>query len=223
MPVAILITQGVLGSLFALMFLFVPSINTSYWMLTALTTQILVLMYILVFAAALRLRYTQPNAHRPYKVPGGKVGIWIVAGMGLAGSVFGLIIGFIPPTGDQALADAGLHRGDVRSDRDLLGAAVHHREDQEAELEHRPPRTTFSSISMRTRPLSRSRTKRLHCWQLASQGSPNGKPAEKERWSEMDLLRSFPVLLVDDESTTTRPLGAPPARSSITCVPTACR
>ncbi len=98
-PVAILIAQGVLGSLFALMFLFVPSINTSYWMLSALTTQILVLMYILVFAAALRLRYTQPNANRPYKVPGGKLGIWIVAGMGLIGSGFGLVIGFIPPTG----------------------------------------------------------------------------------------------------------------------------
>lgn len=42
-PVAILVAQGALGSLFALVFLFVPSINTSYWMLSALTTQILVL------------------------------------------------------------------------------------------------------------------------------------------------------------------------------------
>jgi glutamate:GABA antiporter len=98
-PVAILVAQGILGSMFALMFLFVPSINTGYWMLSALTTQILVLMYILVFAAALRLRYTQPNAARPYKVPGGKPGIWIVCGMGLVGSVFGLVIGFIPPSG----------------------------------------------------------------------------------------------------------------------------
>ncbi|MDT7575519.1 MAG: glutamate:GABA antiporter [Pseudonocardiales bacterium] len=98
-PVAILIAQGALGSLFALVFLFVPSINTSYWMLSALTTQILVLMYILVFAAVLRLRYTQPDAPRPYKVPGGKAGIWLVAGLGLIGSVFGLVIGFIPPTG----------------------------------------------------------------------------------------------------------------------------
>ena len=98
-PVAILVAQGALGSLFALVFLFVPSINTSYWMLSALTTQILVLMYILVFAAVLRLRYTQPDAPRPYKVPGGKAGIWLVAGLGLIGSVFGLVIGFIPPTG----------------------------------------------------------------------------------------------------------------------------
>lgn len=98
-PVSILLAQGVLGSLFALLFLFVPSVNTSYWMLSALTTQILVLMYILVFAAVLRLRYTQPDAPRPYKVPGGMVGIWIVAGMGLIGSAFGLVIGFIPPAG----------------------------------------------------------------------------------------------------------------------------
>jgi len=98
-PVAILVAQGILGSLFALLFLFVPSINTSYWMLSALTTQILVLMYILMFAAALRLRYTQPDAERPYRIPGGMVGIWIVAGMGLLGSAFGLVIGFVPPSG----------------------------------------------------------------------------------------------------------------------------
>lgn len=98
-PVAILVAQGVLGTVFSLMFLFIPSINTSYWMLSALTTQILVLMYIMIFAAVIRLRYTQPDAPRPYKLPGGKVGLWVIAGMGLAGSIFGLIIGFIPPTG----------------------------------------------------------------------------------------------------------------------------
>lgn len=100
-PVAVLVAQGALSSVFALVFLFVPSINTDYWMLTALTTQIIVMMYILVFAAAIRLRYTEPDANRPYKIPGGKPGIWIVAGMGLVGCTFGLIIGFVPPTGVQ--------------------------------------------------------------------------------------------------------------------------
>jgi amino acid transporter len=98
-PVAILIAQGALGSLFALAFLFVPSINTSYWMLSALTTQIIVLKYIMVFAAALRLRYTEPDTPRPSTVPGAKIGIWAVAGLGLIGSGLGLIIGFIPPAG----------------------------------------------------------------------------------------------------------------------------
>jgi amino acid transporter len=98
-PVAVLVLQGILSSLFALLFLLVPSINSSYWMLTALTTQILVMMYILIFAAAIRLRYTQPDAPRAYKVPGGKAGIWVVGGVGIFGSAFSLIIGFVPPSG----------------------------------------------------------------------------------------------------------------------------
>jgi amino acid transporter len=98
-PVALLVCQGVLSTMFALMFLFVPSINSSYWMLTALTTQILVLMYIMIFAAAIRLRYTQPDVPRAYKIPGGNAGIWLVAGTGIVGSAFALIIGFVPPSG----------------------------------------------------------------------------------------------------------------------------
>ena len=82
-----------------------------------------------------------PAGHRrAYKIPGGKVGIWLVAGVGIFGSAFSLIIGFVPPSGVSHFADADLHRGDARADRDLLGAAVHHRADQEAGLEDRAPR-----------------------------------------------------------------------------------
>ena len=98
-PVAILVAQGLLGSLFALLFLVVPSVDTSYWMLSALTAQIVMVMYVLVFAAALRLRYTRPETLRPYRVPGGLPGIWLVAGLGIGGSAFGLVIGFVPPSG----------------------------------------------------------------------------------------------------------------------------
>lgn len=99
-PVAMLIAQGIIGTTFSLMFLFIPNINTSYWMLTALTTQLTVLMYLLMLAAAIRLRYTEPNTPRPYRIPGGRyLGMWLVAGMGILGSGFGLIIGFIPPSG----------------------------------------------------------------------------------------------------------------------------
>jgi amino acid transporter len=98
-PVAILVCQGILGTGFSLMFLFVPSISTSYWMLTALTTQLTVMMYLLVLTAAIRLRYTEPDTPRAYRVPGGRyLGMWIVAGMGILGSGFGLIIGFVPPS-----------------------------------------------------------------------------------------------------------------------------
>jgi amino acid transporter len=98
-PVAILVAEAAASSLFAVLFLFVPSINTGYWMLTALTTQLILMMYIQVFAAAIRLRYTEPSADRPFRIPGGRPGIWIVGGMGVIGCLFGFVMGFVPPTG----------------------------------------------------------------------------------------------------------------------------
>jgi len=98
-PVGVLVAQGILGTMFALLFLFVPSINASYWMLSALTTQILVMMYIMILAAGIRLRYTEPNTPRPFRIPGGKTGMWVVAGVGIFGSGLGFVLGFFPPSG----------------------------------------------------------------------------------------------------------------------------
>jgi amino acid transporter len=37
--------------------------------------------YLGVFPALARLRYTHPDAHRPYRIPGGTAGAWIVSGL----------------------------------------------------------------------------------------------------------------------------------------------
>ncbi len=97
-PVTLLLIQGVGGSVFALLFLFVPSVNTSYWMLSAVTAQIVIVMYALMFAAVIRLRYTRPNTPRPYRIPGGLPGVWIVGGIGLVGCVVSFLLGFVPPS-----------------------------------------------------------------------------------------------------------------------------
>ena len=34
------------------------------------------LSYLLIFPAVIRLRYTHPHVHRPYRVPGGTAGAW---------------------------------------------------------------------------------------------------------------------------------------------------
>ena len=53
--------------------------------------------YILMFTAFLRLRYDQPNRPRSFKVPGGKFGAWLVAGLGLIPSAFAIVLAIYPP------------------------------------------------------------------------------------------------------------------------------
>jgi putative glutamate/gamma-aminobutyrate antiporter len=98
MPTSLLIFQAVVISLISLVFLFMPSVSSSFWLLLALTAQFYLLMYILMFVAAIRLRYKRPNVLRTYRVPGGIVGMWIVSGLGILSSLFTFFLGFVPPS-----------------------------------------------------------------------------------------------------------------------------
>ena len=97
MPVNIMLIQGVFVSMIALVILLMPTVSSSFWIMTALSAQLYLIMYILMFIAAIRLRYTQPDVPRPYKIPGGNAGMWIVAGLGCLSSIFAILMGFLPP------------------------------------------------------------------------------------------------------------------------------
>ena len=97
-PVAILIIQASIGTLFSLLFLFMPNVSSSYWVLSAMTVEVYCIMYLLIFAAVIKLRYSQPDIKRPYMIPGGKAGVWILAGAGFIACVYTFIVGFIPPS-----------------------------------------------------------------------------------------------------------------------------
>lgn len=101
-PVAVLVIQGVLTTGFALMFILIPSVNSAYWILSALTTQVIIVMYLLMFAALIKLRYSQPDTPRAYTIPGGKPGVWVVSGVALGALVFSFVIGLLPPEGTKA-------------------------------------------------------------------------------------------------------------------------
>jgi amino acid transporter len=96
-PTALLLVQGIVGTLLALIYLFVPSVNAGYWFLTIITSQVYSVLYVMMFLAAIRLRSTKPKVERPFRVPGGKAGMWFIAGLGISASIFGIIIGFVPP------------------------------------------------------------------------------------------------------------------------------
>jgi len=97
MPVALLLTQACIVSFLSLLFVFMPTVNAAYWILTVLVAQVYLVMYLLMFAAAIKLRYKRPNVLRSYRVPGGNLGMWIISSLGILSSLFAFIIGFFPP------------------------------------------------------------------------------------------------------------------------------
>lgn len=98
-PVVMLFTQAIIVTLLSALFLFMPSVNGSYWLLTALAAQLYMLMYFIMFAAAIKLRLSAPNHPRPFKIPGGLFGLLFVAGIGIIGVLATLAVSFIPPEG----------------------------------------------------------------------------------------------------------------------------
>jgi amino acid transporter len=96
-PVMILLTQGIIFTLLSGVFVLYDSINAAYWLLSDLCAQMALLVYVFMFAAAIKLRYSDPTRHRAYKIPGGIFGIWCVAGVGALCCLLAILIGFIPP------------------------------------------------------------------------------------------------------------------------------
>ncbi len=98
-PSVLLVGQAVIVSIIALAFLLMPSINGSYWLLTALAAQLYMIMYVMMFVAAIVLRYKNHNQKVGFRIPGKyHLGMWLVAGMGVLGALLTFAIGFVPPS-----------------------------------------------------------------------------------------------------------------------------
>lgn len=97
MPVVFMILQAVILSSVTLVYMLVPTINAGFFMVLVLTVLIYSITYILMFASAIRLRYTHPHTKRAYRVPGGTVGIWFLSGMGILSMLICMVISVFPP------------------------------------------------------------------------------------------------------------------------------
>lgn len=94
----ILLLQGLIVTFLAIMFVVLPSVQAAYQILSQLTVTLYLIMYLLMFAAAIHLRHTEPHPPRPYKVPFGEAGMWIFAGAGLVGALIAFTLSFVPPS-----------------------------------------------------------------------------------------------------------------------------
>lgn len=101
-PTRILVIQAAVPSVVALLVFVMPTIGNAFWVMMALSSQLYMMMYLLMFAAAISLRRSRPNLERPFRVPGGKAGMLVVAGAGFLTSLAAMICGLIPPESIRA-------------------------------------------------------------------------------------------------------------------------
>jgi len=97
MPKPLLLFQATVVTFLGLIFVLFPTLNEAYWMLMALVTELYLIMYLLMFGAAIKLRYKRPTTERPYKIPGGNAGMWIICLVGILACIYTMVIGFFPP------------------------------------------------------------------------------------------------------------------------------
>jgi amino acid transporter len=90
----ILAAQGVVITIIGVLYALVPTVSSAYWILAVMATQVYLIMYVLMFISAVRLRRTQPNHPRGYKAPA----LFVQCALGAVASVAAFAIGFVPPS-----------------------------------------------------------------------------------------------------------------------------
>jgi amino acid transporter len=96
--IPILVLQGLIVTFLCLIFVVMPSVESVFQILSQISNIMFLTMYIVMFLAAIALRYSQPNIARPFRIPGGNFGMWLVGLVGLAGALISGALSFAPPT-----------------------------------------------------------------------------------------------------------------------------
>jgi amino acid transporter len=90
----ILVVQGLITTVIGLAYALIPDVSSAYWIFSVITTQVYLMMYLLMFVAAVNLRRKDPDHERGYRAPM-LIGL---CGVGFAASLAALLVGFIPPS-----------------------------------------------------------------------------------------------------------------------------
>lgn len=98
----ILMLQGTIVTILAAIFVVVPNVSAAFVALVDMAAALYLIMYMLMFAAAIMLRRKRPNVKRAYRVPA----MNLIAGVGFVGCFLAFILAFIPPSGFSAFPAA---------------------------------------------------------------------------------------------------------------------
>ena len=93
----ILLVQGVIVTCLAMLFVVMPSVQSFYQILSQLTVLLYLIMYMLMFSAAIYLRYKMKDTPRPFRLGRGNGLMWLLGLVGFAGALLAFVLSFVPP------------------------------------------------------------------------------------------------------------------------------
>ena len=111
-PIGVNLLSGVVSSGILVLALTLTSGNAAkYFSATlGLVISMVTFTYVLIFPAVIRLRYKYPDIQRPYRIPGGTIGLWVAGVLTTAWAAFTTIAVIYPGLG-TASPDSSLPSG----------------------------------------------------------------------------------------------------------------
>lgn len=95
---SILWVQGIFVTLLSFALVVLPSVESAYQLLSQMSTVLYLILCMMIYMAFLRLRRTEPNAHRGFRIPGGRFIEWLIGIVGIVGVIFASVLSFFPPS-----------------------------------------------------------------------------------------------------------------------------
>ncbi len=96
MPVAIILLQATISSVLALGYHLLGSVENAWFMFSLVQTNMTLLLYLLLFASVVACRRLRPDGARPFRIPGGWLGLIVVLGVGACVCLLGLTLSLFP-------------------------------------------------------------------------------------------------------------------------------
>jgi glutamate:GABA antiporter len=111
-PIVVNLVSGVVSTIVLVLALTLTSGNAAKYFSATLGVVIsmVTITYVLIFPAVIKLRYSRPDVPRPYRIPGGKVGLWTAGILTTAWALFTTVAIIFPGIG-TAHPDASLPSG----------------------------------------------------------------------------------------------------------------
>jgi amino acid transporter len=100
-PIVVNLVSGVVSTIVLILALTLTSGNAQKYFSATLgiVISMVTITYVLIFPAVIRLRYKYPDVPRPYRIPGGTAGLWIVGILTTAWAAFTTIVVIYPGIG----------------------------------------------------------------------------------------------------------------------------